>query len=152
MKKVIAITLAVVLMLTLGSGVALADKPEGNGNGAPSGKHFNLNIIGAPNQKNANFDGGNGSRIFILRTGTTTFYVNGGGSYQVLDHDGTDGSVGTGIGDPGIIFPYDLSTGKWQVDIWVRLVGPMDPHNKLDIQTKYWDGSMWQAAILPSQV
>ncbi len=142
MKKVLAVIMSLVLlaaMLLTTGGVALA----GNGNDAPSGRHFNLNIIGVPNQKNTNFDGGNGSRIFILRTGTTSFYVNGGNSYQVLDHDGTDGTVGTGIGDPGIIFPYDFGTGRWQVDIWVRLVGPNDPNNKLDIDTAYWDGSTW---------
>ncbi len=31
------------------------------GNGAPSGAHYSLNIIGAPNPKNVNFDGGNGA-------------------------------------------------------------------------------------------
>jgi len=141
MKKLLVTAMAVVLTLSLviGSSVIMA----GNGNNAPTGKHYNLNIIGVPNQKNTNFDGGNGSRIFILRTGTTSFYVNGGNSYQVLDHDGTDGTVGTGIGDPGIIFPWNFSSGKWQVDIWVRLVGPMDTNNKLDIETAYWDGFAW---------
>lgn len=120
MKKLIAVILAVVMVATLGA-VAFAGT---NGNGAPSGQHYNLNIIGVPNAKNDNFDGGNGARIFVSRTGSTQFFVHGGDSYAVLDHDGTDGKVGTSITDPGIVFPY--SEGVWQVDIWVRLVGPKD--------------------------
>lgn len=51
MKKLIAVVLAVSLVLTLGigSGMALAEKPEkaiNQGNGLPSGPHYNLNIIG----------------------------------------------------------------------------------------------------------
>ena len=117
MKKIIAVVLAVVMVATLGA-VAFAD----TGNGAPNGQHYNLNIIGAPKEKNANFDGGEGARIFVSRTGQTQFFVGNGTSYAVLDHNGTDGKVGTSITDPGIIFPY--SEGVWQVAIWVRLVGP----------------------------
>lgn len=142
MKKLIAVVLAVslVLILVLGSGIALADKPEGKGNGAPSGRHYNLNIIGVPNQKNANFDGGNGARIFVDRTGQTLFYVQAGDSYQILDHDGTDGKVGQSRVSPGIILPY--SSGEWDVEIWVRLVGPVD--SEINWKSYYWDGtSMW---------
>jgi hypothetical protein len=32
------------------------------GNGAPSGAHYTLNIIGVPKDKSANFDGDNGHR------------------------------------------------------------------------------------------
>ena len=53
MKKVIAVVMGVVLLLSLvPAGVVLADKPsdevtgEYKGNKAPSEKHFNLNIIG----------------------------------------------------------------------------------------------------------
>lgn len=136
MKKVVITSLIILLVMCIGILFA------GKGNNAPPGKHFNLNIIGVPHRLNENFDGGNGSRIFILRTGTTTFYVHGedGGSYQVLDHDGTDGKVGEGRLEPGIIFPYDVDTGRWQVDIWVRLVGPNSPDNKLDIEVKKWEG------------
>ena len=95
------------------------------GNGAPSGHHYNLNIIGVPNEKNENFDGGNGARIFVSRTGQTQFYVHGGASYQILDRDGTDGKVGTGRDNPGIMFPYDETLNPtWRVQIYVRLLGP----------------------------
>jgi hypothetical protein len=157
MKKLIAIVLAVSLVLTLvlGSGIALADKPMNdgenyNGNGAPSGKHYNINLIGVPDKK-ADFDGGNGARIFVDRTGKTTFYVHGGDHFEILDHNGTDGYVGTHTpgttatntttGDPGgagIIFPYDAGkTPTWRVQIWVRLMGPKG--SEVKFKSYYYD-------------
>jgi hypothetical protein len=133
-KKLIVMTLAVAMLATL----VLGTPVSATGNGAPSGAHYNLNIIGVPKAMNANFDGGNGARIFVSRTGSTQFYVHGGDSYAILDHDGTDGKVGTSITDPGIIFPYDTTTQTWQVDIYVRLVGPKD--SSINWTSWYWDG------------
>jgi len=123
MKKAILTTAALALAIT--ALFSIAYPAFATGNGAPSGQHINLNIIGVPNAKNENFDGGNGARIFVSRTGQTQFYVHGGTSYQVLDHDGTDGKVGTGLADPGIVFPYDATAEQtWRVQIYVRLLGP----------------------------
>jgi len=139
MRKIILATM--VLLLASMIAVPVLAQNQVTGNGAPSGQHYNLNIIGVPNPKNVNFDGGNGARIFVSRTGTTQFYVHGGDSYQVLDRDGTDGKVGTGLADPGIIFPYDSTTGTWQVQIWMRLVGPKD--SSVTWTSAYWDGSTY---------
>jgi hypothetical protein len=124
MKKAILTTAALALAIT--ALFSIAYPAFATGNGAPSGQHINLNIIGVPNAKNENFDGGNGARIFVSRTGQTQFYVHGGTSYQVLDHDGTDGKVGTSVTDPGIVFPYDASIADktWRVEIYARLLGP----------------------------
>jgi hypothetical protein len=130
MKRRFAILLALVMMLSA--------IPAFAGNGAPTGQHYNLNIIGVPKGMNDNFDGGNGARIFVSRTGQTQFYVHGGDSYQVLDRDGTDGKVGSGLADPGIVFPYDSATGAWKVQIWVRLVGPKT--SKCNWTSYYFDG------------
>ncbi len=148
MKKIFAIALALSMLVSLvPAAAALAQPGQETGNGSLSGHHYNLNIIGVPNQKNLNFDGGEGSRIFVLRTGTTQFYVYGNDTtpYAVLDHDGTDGKVGGGVGDPGITFPYDETTDTWQVEIYVRLLGPMDPtSNIVHWKTYYdYDGSAW---------
>ncbi len=119
-----------------------------NGNGAPSGFHENINIIGVKNPKSDNYSGGNGSTIFVDRTGSTQFYVQGGSSFQIVDHDGTDGFVGSGGKPtdsdyvPGLIFPYDATaTPTWRVQIWVRLQGPKD--SSVYWTTKYFDGSEW---------
>jgi hypothetical protein len=125
MKKVLLIILAVAMLLMVGG--AVSAKPQVTGNDSPPGKHYNINLIGAPREKNANFDGGNGARIFVKRTGSTLFWVHGGDGFEIRDHNGTDGKVGWGIGDPGIIFPYSGTPGddgQWLVQIYIRVVGP----------------------------
>jgi len=130
MKRIFAIAIIVVLTLSLLPAAVFADK---GGNGAPTGKHFNVNLIGAPNEKNDNFDGGNGARIFVKRTGSTFFYVESGSSFAINDHDGTDGRVGS-MDEAGLVFPYEgeAPTGSWDVEIWVRLGGPNDANNTVD--------------------
>lgn len=70
------------------------------GNGAPSGSHYNLNIIGT-NEKNPNMTGGSGHRIFVPLNGTTKIMLCEAGEdancpdegFNVLDANGTDGSA-----------------------------------------------------------
>jgi len=147
MKKVFAIGLAVVLLATLIPGVALADR-DVKGNDLPKGKSFNFNVIGVPNQKNWDPDsydtGGNGKRIFVLRDGTTQFYVHGDNvtnSVAILDHDGTDGRVGWGVNNPGLLLPYvgTQFAGEWKCEIYVRLLGPID--SSVHFKTTVWNGT-----------
>src|SRR5205807_7452062 len=94
------------------------------GNGAPSGSHFNLNIIGVPKDKTADMNNNDGHRIFVqLYGGSSTGDIIGknfadiskvntillapapvGGSFQVLDANATDKN--------GAVFqlPADVST------------------------------------------
>jgi len=74
------------------------------GNGAPSGAHYNLNIIGVKNPKTANMDGSNGHVIFVALgsndevAAKTKIYLKEapeGESYQVLDANGTDSNGAT---------------------------------------------------------
>lgn len=58
------------------------------GNGAPSGKHFSLNLIGVPKNKTATITSGN--RIFLPLEGTAKVNLSQG-DFQVLDANGTDG-------------------------------------------------------------
>ena len=137
MKRAILATAVLALAITVLFSIAYP--AFSTGNGAPNGPHFNLNIIGVPNPKNANFDGGNGARIFVPRTGQTQFYVHGGTSYQILDHDGTDGKVGSSIADPGIVFPYNATASPtWRVEIYLRLVGPKT--SRVNWTSYYFDG------------
>ena len=61
------------------------------GNGAPSGSHFQLNLIGVSNAKNTNLSGGNGARIFVPLTGSTRINLREG-DFAVLDANATDGT------------------------------------------------------------
>jgi hypothetical protein len=61
------------------------------GNGAPSGAHYNLNIIGVDNPKTANMTG-SGHVIFVPLTGKTSISLTPG-EFQVLDKNGTDGKA-----------------------------------------------------------
>src|SRR5262249_36075830 len=79
-----------------------------SGNGAPSGPHYNLNLIGVANDKNPNMDGGSGNVIFVgLGTGknpvTTNILLNQSfdGTFQVLDKNGTDGTASFQLPAPG---------------------------------------------------
>jgi hypothetical protein len=98
------------MLLGVGVAGALAGVPA-TGNGAPSGPHYTLNIIGVSKDKmaslDANTDNGIGSRIFVeLNGGETATSLNGqsfsnidkvnkiflqpGDSFAVLDANATD--------------------------------------------------------------
>ena len=121
--------LAIALILIPASRFVLA-----TGNGAPSGTHYNLNIIGVPKDKTADMNNNDGHRIFVQLVGgedatklsgqtfSTITKVNkiflvpapAGGSFQVLDANATDAN--------GAMFqlPADVST-TWTV--WARALG-----------------------------
>jgi len=61
------------------------------GNGAPSGAHYNLNIIGVAKGKSPNLTGGNGGRIFVPLSGTAKINLIEG-DFAVLDANATDGT------------------------------------------------------------
>jgi hypothetical protein len=104
------------------------------GNGAPSGSHYNLNVIGVPKDKTAAMTNGDGHRIFVqLSGGEDAVSLNGklsnqlikvnkillqpapaGESFQVLDANATDAN--------GALFqlPADVSS-TWTV--WGRALG-----------------------------
>ena len=69
------------------------------GNGAPSGSHYDLNIIGVPKTKTADMTGSSGHRIFVPLTGTTKINLSEG-DFQVLDANGTDGSAAFQLPNP----------------------------------------------------
>ena len=62
------------------------------GNYAPSGPHYNLNLIGVPKDKSAAMDGNNGHRIFVKLEGNTKILLAEGDDFAVLDANGTDGN------------------------------------------------------------
>ena len=78
------------------TGVTSTERATGltaQGNGFPSGAHFNLNIIGMPKDKSADMTGNKGHRIFVKLWGKTKIKLAEGDNYQVLDANGTDGEA-----------------------------------------------------------
>jgi len=127
MKKVITVVLAVVLTASM-SGVVFASQEE-TGNGAPSGSHYNLNIIGIKNPKTADMDGSNGHVIFVNLSGRSKINLVEGDDYAVLDANGTDGDGALlQLPDPGLD-PYVVGQDMEDVDtlsdysVFVRPLG-----------------------------
>jgi hypothetical protein len=89
------------------------------GNGAPSGEHYNLNIIGVSHAKSGDLTGG-GNVIFV-GLGTKTDAVTtkilleqsaSAGVFEVLDKDGTDGQAKFSLPAPGSYTVWARALGK----------------------------------------
>jgi len=89
------------------------------GNGAPSGSHYSLNIVGVPRAKNANPDWASGHVIFVSLgskdVGVSTKVVLGEsaeGAFDVLDKNGTDGEASFSLPAPGGYTVWARALGK----------------------------------------
>jgi hypothetical protein len=108
------------------------------GNGAPSGRHFNLNIIGIPKEKSGDMSGG-GSVIFVKLWGADTkIWLTAGDTFLVTDKDGTDGSAGLQLMDP---YPGETTTAVYR--IFVRALGK--PGGSMTMTSGFVDefGNYW---------
>jgi hypothetical protein len=92
------------------------------GNGAQSGAHFNLNIIGVPKAKSVDpADYANmGHRIFVPLIGPSRISLVPGPDFRVIDYDGTDGSAKLQLVDP---FPEGVVGDTAVYKIYVRALG-----------------------------
>ena len=117
---------------------------SGTGNGAPSGAHYTLNIIGVPKEKSANMTGGDGHRIFV-GLGKTGASVNTRinlteGDFGVLDANGTDGVAAFQLPNPD-----PDGDGTTSYSVYVRALGK--PGGKATMQSCYTDDTgTWCAA------
>jgi hypothetical protein len=89
-----------------------------NGNYAPTGKHYNLNIIGMSKEKTADMTGDNGHRIFVKLWGQTKIMLIEGDDFAVLDANGTDGRAEFQLPNPD---PDGDGTSSYS--IWLRALG-----------------------------
>jgi hypothetical protein len=87
------------------------------GNGAPSGAHFNLNILGASKNKSADMSCGDGRRIFVPLVGSAKILL-GEGDFAVIDCNGTDGSAKFQLPNPD-----PAATGTTTYSVYVRALG-----------------------------
>lgn len=89
------------------------------GNGAPSGAHYNLNIIGVSNPKTADMTNSDGHRIFVNLEGNTKIGLAEGSEFKVLDANGTDGN-GAKFQLPN---PDPNNTGVTSYSVYARALG-----------------------------
>jgi hypothetical protein len=116
------------------------------GNGAPSGAHYNLNIIGVPRTKSADMTGDNGRRIFVSlgrdgEAANTRINLTEGDDFAVLDANGTDGTASFQLPNPD-----PDGDGTTAYSVYVRALGK--PGGKATMQTCYDDaqtGETWCA-------
>ena len=114
------------------------------GNGAPSGTHYTLNIIGVPKDKSANLTGGSGRRIFV-DLGKTGEVANtrinlSEGDFAVTDANGTDGTAAFQLPNPD----PDLD-GTTSYSVYVRALGK--PERKASMQSCYEDATGTWCAV-----
>ena len=118
MKKAIiymaVVLVAVGLLFTVKTKAAAV-----TGNGAPSGAHYNLNIIGVSKDKTALMDSNSGHRIFVPLVGKIKINLLPGTSFAVLDANGTDGNGAT-FSLPN---PDPDNDGVTTYTVWARALG-----------------------------
>lgn len=114
MKRILILGIVVVVALAMVIPASL-NAQAGNGNGAPSGAHFNLNIIGVPKTKTADMSSGN--RIFVPLYGSAKIML-APGPYAVLDANGTDGVASFQLPNPD-----PDGDGTTTYSVWARALG-----------------------------
>jgi hypothetical protein len=114
------------------------------GNGAPSGAHYTLNIIGVAKDKSPDFSGGDGHRIFVDlgKTGaaSNTRINLTEGDFAVLDANGTDGVAAFQLPNPD-----PDGDGTTSYSVYVRALGK--PGGKATMQSCYTDDTGTWCAV-----
>jgi hypothetical protein len=119
------------------------------GNGAPSGPHYNLNIIGVEKAKNPDLTGSQRHTIFVALgkndTVTSRIYLTPALDFEVCDGNGFDAAIdcqGNQIAnegavfalpcntnihseptDPGPLFPCEGEDPQLAYEVWARALG-----------------------------
>ena len=149
------IIVATSLVTTLLTSAIPAFAVNTTGNGAPSGAHYNLNIIGVPKNKTADMTLNNGHRIFVPLEGKAKILLTEG-DFQVLDANGTDNN-GAAFQLPN---PDEDGDGTTSYAVYVRALGK--PGGSAKMQSCYtdatgtwcavtWDGGVEQITISRSK-
>ena len=126
--------LALVLLLAV-----VAVLPAAAGNGAPSGPHYNLNLIGVPKDKSAPMDGNNGHRIFVKLYGNSKIWLYEGDTFSVLDANATD-SDGGAFQLPN---PDPDNDGVTEYSVYARALGKPGGSSETTTCAFDADGAEW---------
>jgi hypothetical protein len=149
LKKVIAITLAVVMLLTLGVTPVFAAKPGTDFNGP----HYNLNLIGKSKAMPGDYDNPDRHTMFVPLDTTDMTFTNPddpnspifegikiemtqGSEFAMIDGNATDGYGA-----------FQLGAGKYHVYIAVKAKSPKyaDPYTDITGWVEAYDnlGQLW---------
>jgi hypothetical protein len=153
-----AFRLSLAALLVLGLTVPCL---AGGGNGAPTGKHFNLNIIGVDKAKTAPMTGSNRHSIFVGLGGkggasvTSKIFLTPG-DFQVCDGNAFDAAFdcdGNQVQNVGAVFQIPCNTNiildgaevlvpcavreKAAYEVWARALGK--PGGEATMTTCAWD-------------
>ena len=125
-----------ILFVVAALALALAALPAlgATGNGAPSGPHYTLNIIGT-NDKSAPMTCNNGHRIFVPIQGRASIYLFESadeGYFGVLDANGTDGRAEFTLPNPD-----PENDGVTEYSVYARPLGK--PGGSATMQTCAYD-------------
>ena len=134
---------AAAVVAVLSATAVAAAQQSTTGNGAPSGPHFNLNIIGVSHDKSPNMDASKGDVIFVglgtMSDAVTTKIMlsqAANGVFEVLDKNGTDGEASFALPVPG------------SYTVWARALGT--PGGQAKITTCATDISLSGAGVVCS--
>jgi hypothetical protein len=135
MRRLVAVIVGLVV-----TAVTTAAVLAGNGNGAPSGAHYNLNLIGVPKEKSAvDTSNSNGRRIFVSLEGRTRILLTEG-PFDVLDYNGTDGEASFQLPNPD-----PDGDGTTAYSVYVRALGK--PGGKAVLQSCFEDSTGTWCAV-----
>jgi hypothetical protein len=126
----------IISLFLLGCLVALlvsTGATAGAGNGAPSGPHYDLNIIGVPKNKQAAMTGSNGRSLFVPLWSSCKINLQQG-PFDVLDRNCTDGSALFQLPNPD-----PTNSGKTVYSVWARALGK--PGGSSQTQTCFLDST-----------
>ena len=134
---------AILAAATPAATAVAAAQQSTTGNGAPSGSHYNLNIIGVPHDKSTNPNWASGNVIFVdlgTKDASVTTKIllsqNAAGVFEVLDKNGTDGEASFSLPTPGTY------------TVWARALGT--PGGKAKITTCATDVTLSDVGVICS--
>ena len=112
-RKIVAIFSGLALLVAFA--IVPAPQQASAGNGAPSGPHYNLNIVGGPGNGSG---GASGNVIHVALQGKCKILLTQAPRFDVTDNSCNDGD------DAGFQLPAPVSAGSFVYSVWVRAVTP----------------------------
>ena len=110
----------------------------GQGNGAPSGPHYNLNIIGVPKDKSADLTDSNRHVIFVPLEGKCKILLSAGDDYLVLDGNATKGPAKFQLPNPD-----PDNDGMTEYSVYARALGKPGGSAAMSTCAYDTDGNEW---------